>query len=302
MNIIGHRRWWYILSICLIIPGVAAIATWGLPVGIDFRGGTLIEIETKNETSPSTIKDTLEKNGYRAVVTSAGQGRAQIRIPPLEQEKKGQLQEQLRGGIGEYTEVSFQTVGPTVSRDLTTKALWAILLASIGIIVFIAWAFRRVPRPASSWRFGFVAIVALLHDLLTTVGVFAIVAHYTGYEIDSLFITALLTVLGFSVHDTIVIFDRIQENLRLHPSQPFAQVANFSVVQTFARSLGTSLTVVLVLSALYIFGGTSIHGFVFTLLFGIIIGTYSSIFIAAPLLTTWQNRVHARVKSRSEQV
>ena len=299
MNIIGHRRWWYILSICLIIPGVAAIATWGLPVGIDFRGGTLIEIETKNETSPSTIKDTLEKNGYRAVVTSAGQGRAQIRIPPLEQEKKGQLQEQLRGGIGEYTEVSFQTVGPTVSRDLTTKALWAILLASIGIIVFIAWAFRRVPRPASSWRFGFVAIVALLHDLLTTVGVFAIVAHYTGYEIDSLFITALLTVLGFSVHDTIVIFDRIRENLRLHPSQSFAQVANFSVVQTFARSLGTSLTVVLVLSALYIFGGTSIHGFVFTLLFGIIIGTYSSIFIAAPLLPTWQNRIHARVKGHS---
>ena len=152
MNIIGHRLWWYILSICLLIPGIAAIVTWGLPIGIDFRGGTLIEIETKNETSSATIRETLEKNGYKAIVTPAGQRRAQIRIPPLEQERKGQLQEQLRGGIGEYTEISFQTVGPTVSRDLTTKALWAIGLASIGIIVFIAWAFRRVPHPASSWR------------------------------------------------------------------------------------------------------------------------------------------------------
>jgi len=185
-------------------------------------------------------------------------------------------------------EQEFETIGPVIGQETALNALKAILFASVLIVLYITWSFRQVPKPASSFRFGICAIIALIHDVLVVLGVFAVLGHFLGVEIDSLFVTAILTVIGFSVHDTIVVFDRIRENLKRLGSSNFAQTANDSVIQTIDRSLNTSLTVFLVLLALLLFGGESIRWFVVALLIGIISGTYSSVFTASPLLVLWQ--------------
>ena len=182
-----------------------------------------------------------------------------------------------------------ETVGPTISKELAHKALAAVGVSILGILIYITWAFRKIPKPTSSVAFGICTVIALVHDVIVVVGIFAILGHFKGIEIDSLFITALLTVIGFSVHDTIVVFDRIRENLIKYPETNFPEVVNHSLNQTLGRSLNTSLTAVFVLVALYLFGGESIRIFVLALLIGIISGTYSSIFNASPLLVVWQN-------------
>lgn len=202
--------------------------------------------------------------------------------------------------LGKVTEKQYQSVGPSVSKDLTYKAVRAIIFAAILIILYLAYAFRAVAYPVSSWRFGVVAVIALLHDLIITIGVFAVIAHFLHYEVDSSFITALLTVMGFSVHDTIVVFDRLRENLirlKASDSQEFEQLADQSLGETLNRSLATSLTVIFTLVSLTLLGGESIRPFVVTLLIGIFIGTYSSIFTATPLLVIWQNLVFKRLQS-----
>ena len=195
--------------------------------------------------------------------------------PVLSEKYEGMIEEQ------------FTSIGPVIGRELKGQAAVQLILVSLGIIFYIAYAFRKVTRPVSSWRFGVAAIVALVHDLLIVIGVFAILGHYRGVEVDSLFVTALLTVLGFSVHDTIVVFDRIRENLRIRAGANLFEIINNSINQTLIRSLNTSLTVVFVLAALFLFGGESIHYFVLALLIGIVAGTYSSIFIASPILYVW---------------
>jgi preprotein translocase subunit SecF len=182
-------------------------------------------------------------------------------------------------------------VGPTIGNELKQKAVLAIILACVMIVIYISYSFRKVPKPASSFRFGISAIVALIHDVLVVVGLFAILGYFWHVEIDTLFVTALLTVIGFSVHDTIVVFDRIRENLPRYLSRKFEEVADISITQTLARSLNTSLTVVFVLLALLLFGGESIRWFVVALLVGIISGTYSSIFNATALLTWWEEKL-----------
>ena len=190
--------------------------------------------------------------------------------------------------------VRFDSVGPVVGQELKSKAWQAIVLASICIILYIAWAFRKVSRPVSSWKFGVTAVVTLLHDVLVVFGVFVILGELAQVEMDALFITALLTILGFSVHDTIVVFDRIRENLTRSYSDNFESCVNDSLNQTLARSINTSLTTLLVLLAILFFGGDSIKYFVLALILGIFIGTYSSIFVASQLLLVWHNRNQQR--------
>ncbi len=190
--------------------------------------------------------------------------------------------------VGEFQETRFDSVGPVVGKELTRNAFYQLILVSLGIVLYLAYAFRRVPRPVTSWRFGWSAIVALIHDLLVVLGVFSLLGHFKGVEIDSMFVTAMLTVLGFSVHDTIVVFDRIRENLKVYAGQSIEFVVNHSIAQTIVRSLNTSLTVLFVLLALLLFGGETIRWFVFALFIGVIVGTYSSIFIASPVLVLWQ--------------
>jgi preprotein translocase subunit SecF len=299
MNIVKLRKIWYLISLVLILPGIMALFFWGLKPGLDFKGGTLMEVQFTNSTDKNTLETGLKDlNLENLAVQTSGQNTYILRTAPLSQEQKGKLSEAI-SKIGESKELRFETVGPTVSNDLKKKATIAIILASLAIIFYIAFAFRQVPRPASSWRFGVCAVIALVHDLAFVTGVFAILGHYFNYEVDSLFITALLTIMGFSVHDTIVVFDRIRENLRKHPSSSFETNVNDSILQTINRSLNTSLTVLIVLAAMYFLGGTSLKHFVLALLIGIAIGTYSSIFNAAQLLVSWQGWTLRRLAKKN---
>lgn len=287
MQLLGRRKiWWLGFSAGLIVLAVVFLGIWSLRLGIDFAGGSVLEIQNAKVKSQNEIIKTLEdlKLENLTVTTASEQGIV-IKTKPIDEAKKREIIERL-----EAQEVRFETVGPTVSQDLIRKSVYAVAVASVGIVLYLAYAFRRSSQQVSSWRFGIIAIVALLHDLAVTVGAFSLAGRLLGYQVDALFITALLTVLGFSVHDTIVVFDRIRENLQLHPHQDFEPVANASLIQTLARSLNTSLTVILVLLAMYLLGGQTIKPFIFALLVGITIGTYSSIFVATPLLVIWQQR------------
>jgi preprotein translocase subunit SecF len=308
-SIIANRRWWYLLSLILIIPGVISLLTQGLNVGIDFRGGTLLELEY-SDTRPS-VEDIRSKSANAGIdnvsIQTSGERGLIVRFPS-ENGETGRtdgnkiieaLNKQTEGQTTPtVTEKRYETIGGAVARDTTRGAIWAVIITSLAIIAFISWSFAGVPKPASAFRFGVTAIVALLHDLLFVIGAFSILgALYPTIEVDALFITALLTILGFSVNDTIVVFDRIRENLRRRPDLSFEENANESLNQTLVRSLNTSLVVLLVLVALLILGGSSIRSFVLALTLGIAIGTYSSIFNASPLLVSWQgmaDRMQAR--------
>jgi len=303
MNIVGKKSIWFIISGILLIFGILAIAIWGLKIGIDFTGGTLIELSCPGKNiNTQEIKNNLGDFDFIKSITvqKTGDSSILLRTSPLDKEQIAKIKNNFSEKIGECSETRLETVGPTVGKDLTRKAVMAVSLASLAIIIYIAWAFRTVPKPASSWRFGICAIIALVHDLVITIGAYAIFGHYFGYEVDSLFITALLTVMGFSVHDTIVVFDRIRENLRRYPSKEFDTNVNDSIVQTLARSLNTSLTLIIVLLALITMGGSSIKHFIATLLVGVTIGTYSSIFNASLVLVVWQNYIDKKIKSKNQ--
>ena len=269
-----------------------------------------MEIQFKDQKSATDIRsnlDSLDGQPFKnANIQPSGDGII-IRTEEMTEENQKKLTEAL-SMVGEYQQNRLETVGPTVSADLKRKAIISVILATLVIIVYIAIAFRKVPKPANSWRFGICAVLALIHDILFVVGVFAILGHFFGYEVDSLFITALLTIMGFSVHDTIVVFDRIRENLRKSPSlnlpdgkAGFEMNVNNSILQTLNRSLNTSFTVIIVLLSLYLLGGETLKHFILALLIGIAIGTYSSIFNASPLLVTWSAWARRRETGRTGQ-
>lgn len=291
LNVLKYFKFWFAISAFMFIVSLAAIFTYGLKLGIDFKGGTLTQVSFGGSAPASTeVKDVLNQAGYTdAVVQQAGDNQMIIRTQPQEKEEHDKLLKVLSDKYGTVNEEQFTSIGPVIGKELASNAVYQLVLISLGIIFYIAYAFRKVTRPVTAWRFGWAAIVALLHDLVIVFGVFAVLGHFYNVEIDSLFVTALLTVLGFSVHDTIVVFDRIRENLRLRAGQSLAEIINSSISQTIVRSINTSLTVVFVLVALLLFGGESIRYFVVALLVGIVAGTYSSIFIASPLLLMWYN-------------
>lgn len=296
---LGKKKWlWLIISIVIMIPGIIALINWKLPLGIDFRGGAQLELAFEKSPTQQELKDKVSSyaEARGVVVTTTEDKSFIIRVLPISDGEYKEISKKLETDFGKFTEVQFQSVGPSVSEDLTRKAIIAVIVAAALIILYLAYSFRGVTHPVSSWRFGVVAVVALLHDLVISVGVFAILAHYLHYEIDSSFITALLTIMGFSVHDTIVVFDRIRENLHNNRANnlDFEYVADESLGQTLNRSLATSLTVIFTLTALATLGGESIRGFVVTLLVGIFVGTYSSIFTATPLLVLWQQRATSK--------
>jgi len=290
MNIIKYRNYFFTLSLAVIIPGIIALFLWHLKLGIDFSGGTLweVKLEDQSQTEASQFQQFLQTNGWEtSSVVKTSQAALLIRLRETNEQKIQNLRDQVKNTYGSTQDLRLETVGPTISKELTNKAFAAVGISILGILLYITWAFRKIPKPASSISFGVCTIVALVHDVIVVVGIFAILGHFFNIEIDSLFITALLTVIGFSVHDTIVVFDRIRENLIKHPANKFEEVINHSLAQTLGRSLNTSLTAIFVLFALYLFGGQSIKIFTLALLIGIISGTYSSIFNAAPLLVVW---------------
>jgi len=298
MQFIKYRALWFTISGILIAASVISLFVWGLKFGIDFTGGSIQEITWKVER-PSTdaIGAVFKEQGVNdAIIQNSGLNDTIQRFKdvdePTHKKVLDALQEKFaaagKTGGDVLEEKSFSSIGPTIGNELKTKSLYAIVMVLCAIILYIAWAFRRVSRPVASWKYGVAAVIALLHDVFIPIGIFSILGHYMGYEMDILFVTALLTVLGFSVHDTIVVFDRIRENL-LKREGGFAEIVNFSINQTVVRSINTSFTVMLVLLAVYFFGGVSTRNFVLTLIIGVFFGTYSSIFVASPILVVWNN-------------
>ncbi|OGD96199.1 protein-export membrane protein SecF, partial [Candidatus Curtissbacteria bacterium RIFCSPLOWO2_01_FULL_41_28] len=257
MNLIKYRNWFFVLSLLVIIPGVIALSTWRLKLGIDFAGGTLWEIKftQKEKVERDEIHNFFVQEQVEASsVAQTSDNSALVRMKVTDEAKINDLKTKLNSNFGETEDVRLETVGPVVSKELAQKAFIAVAISILAIVLYITWAFRQVPKPASSIAFGICTIIALIHDVIVVVGIFAILGHFFAIEVDSLFITALLTVIGFSVHDTIVVFDRIRENLKKHGDFPFEEVVNHSLLQTMGRSLSTSLTVVFVLLALLLFG------------------------------------------------
>ncbi len=298
VDVVGKRKWYFVFSAILLIPGMVALAIWGLNLGVDFTGGTLLELSFKKEIDKSKLEKVIEEQKISVASIAPTESKTYlIRTKPLSDEQRNVIFSQTQKEFGETKVVSLETIGPTIGAELLRKAATALAVAAVAIVLYIALAFRSVPKPASSWRFGISAIIALLHDTAIVIGVFAILGHFLAVEIDAFFVTALLTIIGFSVHDTIVVFDRVRENLRNNVGENFASTVNHSIMQTLARSLNTSMTVIFVLLAVLLFGGASLRWFTVALMIGIISGTYSSIFTASPLLVVWQEWSDKRQKS-----
>lgn len=289
LKILNYYKYLFAFSGIILLAGIISLAVFGLRLGIDFKGGTVTELAFTQNYNIDQIRSVVEGEnlGTFQLQTSGDKGII-IRTGTLEKEKHDALLEKIKSQIGDYEEKRFDSIGPVVGEELKKDAIYQLILVSLGIVFYIAYAFRKVARPITSWQFGVAAIIALVHDSLIVLGIFSLLGHFHGVEIDSLFVTAMLTVLGFSIHDTIVVFDRVRENLKIYAGQSIEFVVNHSITQTLVRSLNTSLTVLFVLLALLLFGGETIRYFVLALFIGIIAGTYSSIFVAAPILVLWQ--------------
>ncbi len=300
LNIIGKKNWYFAFSLLIIIPGLISLALWGLKLSIDFTGGsrmTLLYPQTINEQTVEQVRDVFEKQKVEIVTIQKSDKELIIRSKPMDDKQNAAFLKELKTKTTTVKQERFETIGPIIGQETTINAAKSLAISSFLIVLYIAWSFRGVRKPVSSWRFGVCAIIALLHDALVVIGLFSLFGHFAGVELDSLFVTALLTGLGFSVHDTIVVFDRIRENLKRNVEAPFEQIANDSILQTLVRSLNTSLTAFLVLLTLLIFGGESIRWFIVAMIIGVVSGTYSSIFNAAPLLVLWQE-LNAKRKAR----
>jgi preprotein translocase subunit SecF len=293
MHILRYQKYFFILPAFLSLLAVMAIVVWGFKPGIDLAGGSLLEVSYQ-EARPeaAVVRDATEALGFGEVrVQPTEESGFILRQRDLTNDERNKLLETL-GSFGRVEERQFTSVGPSLGAELLNKAWIAIAIVVVATILFIAFAFRHVSKPVQSWKYGIVAIVTLLHDILLPLGLFAFLGYYVGAEVDSLFIVALLTILGISINDTIVIFDRIRENLRLNEearrTEEFESVVGHSITQTITRSINTSVTVIIVLVALYFLGPEATKNFSLTLIVGMVAGTYSSIFLASPLLVVWE--------------
>jgi preprotein translocase subunit SecF len=294
-NLMQKRQWFFLLSAFLIIPGLVAMiyntVTYGSPVklSIDFTGGALLELRFEQAMLPAEVRQVFVDNGFTGTVvqTTSDDQTLLVRTKPMEPETKEEIVANLRASHGAVEELRFESVGPAVSAEVTRTAAIAVAVAALFILAFIIFAFRKVPH---AFRYGMCAISAMLHDILLTVGLFAITGIVLGWEADALFLTAILTVIGFSVQDTIVVFDRIRENIPKRRGEPYETVVNRSLLETIHRSLATQLNAIFVLVALLFFGGATTQQFVAVLLVGLMSGTYSSLFHAVPLLVVWETK------------
>lgn len=293
MFIIRNRKLFIGISATLVLASIVILSVFGLKLGIEFKGGTLAEV-LYPESRPEQVRveEAIESSSIEsALIQPTGTNGYMIKTHSLtESERKELLSVLSFGGTVKVEEKNFTTIGPSVGKELARKSVVSIILVIIVIMSFIAYAFRKVSEPVSSWKYGGIAMIALIHDVIIPSGIFALISHYTGAEVDTLFVVALLTVLGLSISDTIVVFDRIRENLRINQderiNEKFEETVGKSIQQTFTRSINTSLTVILVLVSLLIFGPESTRYFALVLTIGMFFGTYSSIFLASPLLVT----------------
>jgi preprotein translocase SecF subunit len=292
-NIVEKRHWYFLISALIIIPGLIAIiysfVTFGTPMrlSIDFTGGTLLELRFQQPVSSDAVRQVLAANGFPDPIlqTTSDPNTIVLRTREMSPAEKEQIEADLASALGPVDTLRYETVGPTVGAEVTKAASVAILTAALLIIAYIIFSFRKVPN---AFRYGVCAIVAMIQDILVTVGLFSLASLLLGWEADALFLTAILTVVGFSVQDKIVVFDRIRENIPKRRGESFEMIVNRSLLETLHRSLATQLNAMFVLVALLLFGGATVGHFVAVLLVGMLSGTYSSIFSAVPLLVVWE--------------
>jgi preprotein translocase subunit SecF len=292
INLIGKRYLFFALSLLVILPGMIALAIWELPLAIDFTGGSLLEVRFESGVTPqpSQVIDLYNELGVEDVqVQTSGEGTLLARSSVLGEDVLGQIVSAMEERFSsDVTVLRSESVGPTISREVTVRAGLAVAVAAVVVVIYMTFAFRGIPH---AFRYGVCAIIAMIHDVAVVVSLGAIGGHFFGWQIDALFLTALLTVMGFSVQDKIVVFDRIRENSNIHRRLPFETLVNHSIIQTLQRSINTQLmTVEFMLLALALFGGVTLREFAVILLVGLFSGTYSSIFVAAPVLVAWENR------------
>jgi preprotein translocase subunit SecF len=294
-KIVQHRYWFFLLSAVILVPGIISLIVYGLPRAIDFRGGAMfvVAFESNENVTEEGLRQAYANAGIadaqivEAVDPQTGDVRYQIRSSHITTEAKSQLDTELEDMYGPFTELLFDSVGPSVGREVTRNATIAVAMAALGILLYLSFVFRAVPHPI---RYGVCAIIAMLHDVFVVLGLASIMGVLFGWEVDALFLTALLTVIGFSVHDSIVVFDRIRENVGRMRGVPFESVVNHSIIQTLDRSINTQLTAMFTLVAVYVYSQGQLEQFIFWLIVGLVSGTYSSIFNASPLLVVWENR------------
>ena len=286
LDIIGKRFWFFTIAGVIILICIISLSTFGLKSGIEFSSGAIVTVSFEEKVSQDDLKQELTDLGYtNAIIQHTGEGNFLIRTHELTGEDKTNLEDALAERFGDLSETEFNSVSPMIATETTRNAAIAVAVAAVGILLYITWAFRRMPKP---FHYGTCAIIALLHDALVALGVFSILGGILGWEINLMFITGVLAVIGYSVNNTVVVFDRIRENLREGVRVDFETVVNNSLVESLSRSLNTSLTTLFVVLALLIFVGASIQNFAVVLLIGIIAGTFSSLCIAPQLLVVWE--------------
>jgi preprotein translocase subunit SecF len=293
IDFVGKRYWYFLISAIVIIPGIISLAVFGLKLGIDFKSGASMTLHLSPNVEETRLRQSLADLGYSdATIQHTREGDFIVRLREITSDEKQTLVDGIQTATGSQITVrDFAVVAPVIATQTARNAAIGVIVAAVGILLYISWAFRRMPQP---FRWGTCAVIALLHDVFVVLGVFSILGWVAGVEIDALFITGMLTVAGYSVHDTIVVFDRIRENMTKGISGDFETTVNFSIVQTFTRSLNTSLTVIFVLLALFLLGGVTIRYFILVLLIGVTTGTYSSVCNASQLLLVWEKHEWGR--------
>lgn len=307
MFVIKHRKIFYGISTAIVAISLLAISLWGVNPGIDFVGGSILEVNyPETKTEKAVVIEDLNSLGLEKdfSVRETGESGYIIRSTTITDEQKNNMV-QVLGTQNSVEEVRFNTIGPTLGKELTSKGLVAFVIIVLLIIMFVAYSFRHVSKPVSSWKYGLVAIIAFVHDVLVPVGLFAFLGKFYGVEVDTLFVVAILVVLGYSINDTIVVFDRIRDNLKNVPEKKrghlFEGIVGKSLRQVFARSINTSLTTLIALTTLFIFGGESTKWFALALITGVLVGTYSSIFFASPMLVSFSKLASKNKKENKKQ-
>lgn len=291
LNIVSQRKTWFAISATLVIASIVAIATLGLNFGIDFTGGSLLEVETVETFDVEEVRTRMTNAGYDSLSIQSSDGNGLIiRTTDLSEEEHQALLTSLNEQLGEVEEHRFDSIGPVIGNELRRTASWGVVITLLLIGLYIAWAFRQVSEPVESWKYGVLTIMAAFHDVVIVLGSFAVIGHFYGWEIGTAFVAAILTILGYSINDTVVVFDRTRENLTRRVGDTFEDTVSISLKQTFMRSFNTSVTTLLALLAIFLFGGDSTKPFALALIIGIAVGTYSSLFLASPALVEWNKR------------
>jgi preprotein translocase subunit SecF len=291
-GIVGKRLWFFLFSALVIVICAASLGVFGLRSGVDFSSGSRLTLDFEGDVDVNAVDNELASLGYIGHAETDQQGNIVIRTTALTTQEKATLKDNLAAKFGTLTEKAFDSIDPVVAKSTASSAIWGVVIASIAMLLYISWAFHRMPKP---FHYGVCAIIAILHDIIVVLGIFSILGQFANWEIDLALVTGMLTVVGYAVNDSIVVFDRIRENVKKHPGADFEIVVNNSLMETLSRSLITGAGVIFVLIALMLFVGAAIQNLVVVLLVGVLTGTYTSICVAAPLLVTWEKRNWGRL-------